>query len=455
MHLLPRIRAASSVLLLPLLSVQPLSGQSIEELALNEVEGRTPALGLGLIHQGELDFFETWGVADRSSEAPFAAESLVPAPWLSPVLLATLVRALDARGQLDADQPIGRLLPSLPDAVRGVTLSDLLGHAAGLDDAPRREGRSWEEELTALPSNAVLGEPGQFYSTSRYSYPLVLHVVEQALEMPFADAVETALFGPLGMVNSTFEPPTPSSVVQGYDWVGGESGIAPVPAEDWDDTGLPVAYSTPAEILQFMAALGSGTLPGMDPWANAPRGLVPLHGGRSFVDGFWAAAEADPPARYSLTWQGQGHWARLRIYPDTRTVYLVLGTGMRPVPMLAEVDRRVATGVGDVEGSLTVPGEPRVTVTGSDAPNLPAIVDPSPWAGRYRNGELLVVLNLRDGRLHYFDGREEFPLVQRDDGRWHLDREGFSAPPITLFETADGRYAYFMEKVYVREAERD
>lgn len=144
----------------------------------------------------------------------------------------------------------------LPQAPPGITVRELLGHAAGLPDypttAPYREAVATQPScpwgLERILEVALAGEPsprGQF----RYSnagYWLLGAVLERVAAESLDDVLAAAVFGPAAMT-STYYPAVGVGLTEaGYDtrWAG--------PAG--------AAWSTPADVVGFLTALFAGSL---------------------------------------------------------------------------------------------------------------------------------------------------------------------------------------------------
>ena len=128
-----------------------------------------------------------------------------------PVVTATLVQLLRERGKLDVDAPLQRYLPGCGGADKAaITLRQLLTHSSGLPASlPGNGAGDWagaaaaERIACGLPLTAV---PGTLFRYSDVNFILLGRIVEQAAGMPLERFATQALFAPLGMHDSGYQP---------------------------------------------------------------------------------------------------------------------------------------------------------------------------------------------------------------------------------------------------------
>jgi CubicO group peptidase (beta-lactamase class C family) len=102
------------------------------------------------------------------------------------VAVAQLVEA----GKLSFEDPVGRYLPDLPDAIGEATIDELLSHTAGLG-------------MMQIGTELVY-EPGEFHY-SNGGFILLGQAVEAISDEPFSDYLEEHVFQPSGMTSTGFE----------------------------------------------------------------------------------------------------------------------------------------------------------------------------------------------------------------------------------------------------------
>jgi CubicO group peptidase (beta-lactamase class C family) len=127
-----------------------------------------------------------------------------PIGCVAKLLTATLVRRAAARGALDLDGGAAPLLGAAGEALRGVTLRQLLEHSHGLDDSllapPRYEhGRIDRPELVRrVGALERFARPGAAYSYGHVGAWLAAAILERTHARAFAALVREELLRPLG-----------------------------------------------------------------------------------------------------------------------------------------------------------------------------------------------------------------------------------------------------------------
>ena len=169
---------------------------------------------------------------------------------------AMAVMMLAEQGKLRYDDPVGRYLPALTEAVPAITLRHLLTHTSGIPDVgdlgidrPNLLERDVVEAVRTQHKN--FARPGLRYRYSNAGYNLLAMVVETVSGQRFDDFLQTSIFAPLGMSRTRpFPGPRSTEAVKG-------------------DGGL---VSTLDDLLRWDQALATGKLVGAKTLSEA---LVP------------------------------------------------------------------------------------------------------------------------------------------------------------------------------------
>jgi CubicO group peptidase (beta-lactamase class C family) len=174
----------------------------------------------------------TWAVGQADTTAgsarPMRAQTRFDLASLTKVVgTATAVLTLAARGDVGLDAPAGRYLPSF-DALRAVTVRQLLSHASGLPGS--RKFYRWcaardelLRDLAATPLEAAA--PGTRVTYSDPGYMALGQLVSAVTGEPLDAAVGHLVTGPLGMTMTGYNP-----AVQYHDFAATEprpDGTAP------------------------------------------------------------------------------------------------------------------------------------------------------------------------------------------------------------------------------------
>lgn len=338
----------------------------------------------GLRHEGEVAYFGEVINAVRAGSPPIDPFVPVPYPGLTEPFVSTLAAALDSAGALDLDAPISRYVSDIDASIGRTTLAQLLTHRSGIDNAypDTARGRDWTTEARALRANARFTEPGAIYSYSGYDFPLAVHVLESVVGRDIRTALQTAIFTPLGLTDTS---------------VGATS-----------DGSIPMTYTTPSDLMHFLSTWVEGDVRGAPPLVLEPGSvLASRNGERAFGWGVWYDEVAGAP-RVSLACETGG----FQLFGSTRTAFGLWTSGRFPsatwryllhdvgeqLGVGAEILRTVdVSGTGRLDAVRPTCREPSVlremvTEAGGPAPS-------GPWPGDYRNGDQLMRLGDVGGTL--------------------------------------------------------
>lgn len=179
-------------------------------------EQPAPGAVVILIDEGSTVLFETLGVASREENRPVDPETtLFRVGSISKVVNAMGVLNRVEAGLLHLDRDINSHFetPIIHNRFETpVTLRHLLTHTAGLDDhfigktsRSREEAPSLEEAMwNQLPKQVM--PPGEVASYSNFGAALSGYLAEFVSGMNYTALMDSILFQPLGMTQSTFDP---------------------------------------------------------------------------------------------------------------------------------------------------------------------------------------------------------------------------------------------------------
>ena len=244
-----------------------------------EILNRRPAVGLavGVVRDGSLEFFHGHGVADVRSNTPITEDTVFRIASITKTFTAIAVMQLWEQGLVDLDAPAGdylrayRLIPAKA-SWRPATVRHLLTHTAGISEQVPRSGMlrpDFGESVKLgrpVPSLAeyyrgglrVDAEPGTRFRYGDHGPSTLGQIVEDVSGQPFDRYLREHIFEPLGMADTTL---VRSEVVQSRRATGYKlrsRGVRAVPERAWVTAGATNAYSTPADMARYIAALLGG-----------------------------------------------------------------------------------------------------------------------------------------------------------------------------------------------------
>ena len=158
------------------------------------------------------------GVADEVMSGDATPDTRFPLGSATKVFTASLALQLVSDGALALDEAIADALPA--GACGEVTLRQLLTHTSGLEDDPvGAEGPCGSpSEYVRACTRELLFPAGQHFSYANAGYVVVGHLVERAMEQPWAEGVRSFLLDPLDAGGTFFlsERAAPGVVADGH-----------------------------------------------------------------------------------------------------------------------------------------------------------------------------------------------------------------------------------------------
>ena len=226
-----------------------------------------------LVSDGRIVASHGFGFADIATRRRVNPDSTTFGLASTTKLFTAIAAARLARdGRLDLDAPIAPYVSGTPLAGRteGVTVSKLLTHTAGYDDPTI--GSSARAANALLPLNRYLERsltppwiaPGSATSYSNLGVALAGHVMSVAANSKYDALVESMVFAPFGMHNSSVAQPLPSPIelqrAVAYSASGDDQ--AAVPRIFFNDAPASAGFATPHDMGLLMQSLLSPSNPG-------------------------------------------------------------------------------------------------------------------------------------------------------------------------------------------------
>jgi len=140
---------------------------------------RIPGMAVAVVRDGRLALLRHYGTASVEFNVPVTDKTVFAINSVTKAFTGVAAMQLAQQGRLDLAAPVGRYLPGLPDAWRGVTIRQLLAHMSGLPDimrAPTVEtdaAAAWDWVL----ARPVLFAPGARFQYCQTNYTLVQRVI--------------------------------------------------------------------------------------------------------------------------------------------------------------------------------------------------------------------------------------------------------------------------------------
>ncbi len=229
---------------------------------------RAPGAQVAVWFGGALQFSKAYGVANIDTREPLTTAHLFRIASHSKTFTATAVMQLVEAGTLRLDDTAGAWLPTLSEAgspLADVTVRHLVAHSAGV----RRDGvdatfwalnRPFPDEAALLDlalREGAVRQPDATFKYTNIGFGLLGLIVGKAAGSTYAEYVETAIIGKLGLRDTGPE----LDEARRSEYAGGHSGLG-----SWeerqviphvDTVALAAAtgfYSTAEEMVRFASA---------------------------------------------------------------------------------------------------------------------------------------------------------------------------------------------------------
>jgi CubicO group peptidase (beta-lactamase class C family) len=230
---------------------------------------RVPGISIAVIHNGEIEWAQGFGVAQLDG-APVTAETLFQSGSISKPVAAMAALRLVQEGKLLLDTDVNQALTSwkippsaaAPDAV--VTLRELLNHTAGLtmQGFPGYAAGAPIPTLVQIldgeqPANTAPvrqeAPPGSRWKHSGGGYTVMQQLLTDVAHEQFAKLMRDAVLAPIGMTRSTYEQPLPVELRAGaatpYNADGTSVAGGPHTYPEMAAAGL---WTTPTDLARYV-----------------------------------------------------------------------------------------------------------------------------------------------------------------------------------------------------------
>ncbi|ACE85181.1 serine hydrolase domain-containing protein [Cellvibrio japonicus] len=166
--------------------------------------------GSVLIVKGDDILFEKgFGLADKESNQPFTADTVVDVLSLTKQFTAAAILKLEEQGVLSVSDTLDRFFDKVPEDKKNITLHHLLTHTSGLKGDYKWDYRKvTREELEKNALNSWLhSEPGEKYHYSNVGYSLLGIIIEKASGKGYEEFLYEQFFKPAGMNHTGYIKP--------------------------------------------------------------------------------------------------------------------------------------------------------------------------------------------------------------------------------------------------------
>ncbi|MDB5329402.1 MAG: estB 3 [Phycisphaerales bacterium] len=225
---------------------------------------------------------DTVGQADVAGDRPMQADTMFWIASMTKPITGTAIMMLQEEGKLSVDDPVGKYIPELGELKTAdgkahvITLKHLLTHSSGMPDLSNDEAKTAHTLADLVPFSAkktLQFEPGSQWRYCQSGINTLGRVIEVTSGQSYPEFLQTRLFTPLGMKDTTFYPTKEqvARLVKSYKLADGKLEAVPTPFLAGHDPSLhdyyPAAngglFSTASDYGTFLRmVLNQGTLNG-------------------------------------------------------------------------------------------------------------------------------------------------------------------------------------------------
>jgi CubicO group peptidase (beta-lactamase class C family) len=187
----------------------------IETVVADQMRRRAiPGMQVAVVRGGRVVYEKAFGIADLETGAAVTPATNFTLNSATKSFTGVAIMQLVQDGKLSLDAPIGRYLPDLAVAWRGVTVAQLLSHLSGLPDVliqPKGQGTGSlvgegdeTSAWTAVQAMPFQSPTGTRFSYNQTNYVLLGKIIDRVSGMPFTRFIQTRQFAPAGMRTAAF-----------------------------------------------------------------------------------------------------------------------------------------------------------------------------------------------------------------------------------------------------------
>jgi D-alanyl-D-alanine-carboxypeptidase/D-alanyl-D-alanine-endopeptidase len=224
---------------------------------------KTPALVLGVVHDGQTSIQGFGRRADDPNAAP-GADTLFRIGSITKAFTGQVLASLVVDGVVSLADPLTKYCPEfiapMSEGGRPIRLIDLATHSAGLPrEVPHALGAADDPFANITPdafaawlkANPLMFTPGTSVSYSNFGFDLLAAALARAAHEPYPDLLEARVLRPLGLTDTLFAPSAGQAgrIMPGHDFDGSPLPNARTGSVIVGSGGL---YSTPRDLLAWL-----------------------------------------------------------------------------------------------------------------------------------------------------------------------------------------------------------
>ncbi len=153
-----------------------------------------------------------FGMANLELGVPMKKNMVFCIASLTKQFTAVAILDLVEKGKLSVKDTVGKFLPAYPEALKKISVEQLLTHTAGVPNAKSISsllamGRGWlsaEQVMATFKDLALDFAPGTAWAYSNSGYQLLGYIIEKVTGEPYPEYMEKTIFSVAGMDHSFY-----------------------------------------------------------------------------------------------------------------------------------------------------------------------------------------------------------------------------------------------------------
>ncbi|SNR16741.1 serine hydrolase domain-containing protein [Tenacibaculum jejuense] len=222
------------------------------------------------VDSSKISWSKNYGYANIKDTIKVSNNTLFSGASLSKPITTVTALKLVEKGILSLDDDINKILKrwKIPEnnftKNSKVTLRSLIGHRSGLNRSfwmsysPNEKLYTNAEILNQKdpkqPRTKMINIPNTSYKYSNPGYQVIELLIEDATGIPFEKVVDSLIFKPCGMKNSTFSQPIPKDLIK-QKATGYSKNKMPYPYQIYPFKGAGGIWTTPDDLGLFLITL--------------------------------------------------------------------------------------------------------------------------------------------------------------------------------------------------------
>ena len=174
----------------------------------------SPGCAIAIVGNDSILFAKGYGMANLEYDIPIEPSTIFHMASISKQFTAFSIVLLARQGKLHLDDDIHKYLSWFPDLKEKITIRNLLNHTSGIRDqwqllaisGTRLDDVITQDHIIKILSKqqALNFKPGEQYSYSNSGFTMLAEIVRSVTGQSLRKFTDSAIFKPLGMVNTHF-----------------------------------------------------------------------------------------------------------------------------------------------------------------------------------------------------------------------------------------------------------